>query len=398
MITIFVLNIVAFIFILGVNFSSGIFSAYLKAFGATELIISLGAAALYLTRGTSSILIDKLSHKVSFKNLFIIAFLGSAISTYLFMLSHDPAINALLRTVQGIFSGLYWVLINIYAISLGSNSFEKFKNLSSVTIFLNIGGFIGCIVSGMIASKYSVYTSFYIGIVILLAGAFVCLFLDNIKSGNETKSHSGHNPIYGRERLILIVAVLTSSINAYVNIGIPLFILQLGGSYREIGITAGLGIVTSAIIIGFAPWLRKRFPYRTIIKVDYSLIILCLIAVFYFKKISLIYILQSILMGICALERNLWYAILHEYSKNYNKAIGILRGFIDYFGAILLLLYGYLIGTLGTIPVAVCIVFVAMMILTFVLNYKNLLFLKYKKSLIIKNPTQFYHALHRISE
>lgn len=311
------------------------------------------------------------------------------------MIPHSPISVALLRTAQGIFSGLYWVLINVYAISLGKNSFEKFKNLSSVTIFLNIGGFIGCIISGFIASKYSAYASFYVGIAILIFGAFISLYLPHINNGDKPEHTDTHAPIFGRERLVLTVAILTSVINSYVNIGIPLFILQLGGSYKEIGITTGLGIAAIAIIVGFSPILRKRFSYRTIMKVDYILIILSLFSVFYFKNIKYIYFLQAILMGVCGLERNLWYAILQEHSKHYNKSIGILRGYIDYFGAFLLLLYGYTIDTFGAIPVALCTGIFAMIIITFILTYEGLSFLKYKKNILIKHIAPFESILHR---
>lgn len=381
---------------LGVNFSSGIFSAYLKSFGASEIIISVGAAALYITRGTSSIMIDKLSKMIPFKKIFIIAFIGSAVSTILFTIPHDPLTIAVLRTVQGVFSGLYWVLINIYAVSLGVKTFDKFKNLSSVTIFLNIGGFAGAVLSGKIASEYSAHTSFYIGTVILIIGAIICLYLKDIESKNTRSEEFTNAPLFDRERLILVIAVVSSCINAYINLGIPLFILHLGGSYKEIGTTTGMGILAAAAIVGASPWIKKKYSYSTIVKVNYLLITVNLFAVFYFKSILVIYFLQSILMGISALDRNIWYSVLHDNSKNYNKSIGLLRGVIDYYGAFLFIVYGYIIHVFGHYVVVSVIVITAIILTLIVSHLKQLQFLKKTKHLHIHGAAHFNHVLHRL--
>lgn len=173
---IFVLNIAAFIFMFGISFTYGIFSAFLKSFGASAFIISLSSSALYITRGTSNIFFNKLSKRFSFRNLFISAFIGSAVNTMLFMFPHSPVILSLLRMLQRLFSGFFWVLINIYSISLGSKSFDKLKNLSSVTIFTNLVGFLGSTLSRKIAADYSPYVSFLISTATLLIGAIACLF------------------------------------------------------------------------------------------------------------------------------------------------------------------------------------------------------------------------------
>jgi MFS family permease len=394
-IIIFILNIAAFIFMLGLNLSTGFFSAYLKSLGATALIISLGSSALYVTRGSASILIDKLSKIISFKRLFILSFIGSAISTMLLLSSFNPVIVALLRTFQGIFSGIYWVMINIYAIHFGSSNSSKFKNLTSVTMFINLGGFIGSIAGGKLAEAFSPNLCFYLGTIILIIGAIVSLKLEDIKSKNKQSEKVDKNlHTTAREKLIIIFAILSSTMYSYISIGIPLFILQLGGSYKEIGITSGLGIGAGVLILSIAPIIKKYLSYGSIIKIDYILIMANLSAIFYFKSIFLIYFLQSVLIGIVALERNLWYSILHDHSNNYNKSIGILRGFMDYFGMVLFLIYGFFIEYFGATNVAmtvVCITFIFLMLMIF---SRRLKFLKTSKAVHIHGVCQYNHMLH----
>lgn len=391
-----ILNIVAFIFMLGVNFSSGIFTAYIKAIGGTELIISIGMASLYLTRGTTSIFVDKLSKKIPYKTLFVIAFLGSAISSLIFVIPSSPTVVAAFRAIQGIFSGLYWVLINIYAVSLASSSLDKFKNLSSVTIWLNLGGFISCYLTGKVASIFSPTISFYIGSIILLVGAFISLRLKDISNNHMEIERSSKNNFSGKEKIIIFFAIISSSVYAYISIGIPLFILQLGGSYAEIANTTALGILSTAAIIALAPKIKERFAYRTIMKFDYCLIITSIFLIFYFKNIFLIYFFQAILIGTSALERNLWYGVLQDNSSNFNKSISTLRGLIDYFGVILFVLYGFLIQTFGSVPIAItvggtCLIFMLL------LNLKKLHFLKSKNPIHINGVIHhFDHILHRI--
>lgn len=382
---------------LGVNFSSGIFSAYLKYLGATQIIISVAAAALYITRGSSSLMINKLSKIVSLRFLFWVAFLGSAISTLAFTIPSNPLIVSLLRTLQGIFSGIYWVLINVYAFSYAKDSFSKFKNLSSVTIWLNIGGFLGCMLGGRVASQYSPILCFYIGSIILLIGSIFCLGLKDQRSENQQKEKISISTLTKKEKLIITFGILTSILNTYIGLGIPLYILELGGSYAEIGTITALGILSTSFVVGISPWIRKRFSYKTLMQSNYITIIITLTAIFYFKSIFLIYFLQCILTAVGALERNLWYGALQEYCSDFNHSIGLLRGVTDYFGVFLFLLYGFIIQKFSSITMAVIIGLFTFALFCIITFNKKIAFLGHKKAIHINGFTEhFDHTLHRI--
>jgi len=395
---ILVLNIVAFLFMFGVNFSQSIFSAYLKSLGAVEIIISIGAAALYVTRGTTSILVNKISNKISFKKLFFITFIGSAISSILIGIPTNPLITASLRMLQGMFSGLYWVLINIYAANLGTKYISKFKNLSSVSIFLNLGGFLGSIMSARIASTYSPHLSFYIGFSILFLSSFITLFLKDIKNQiikNDNISRSVFIP--KQEKTIIRIALLGSFVFAFINIGVPLFVLKIGGSYTEIGYMTGYGILGAAIVLGISPKIKMKYTYKQIIRTDYILILLNLFLIFYTRNMYVIYISQAVLMSLVALERNLCFAVLQEVSKNFNKSVGVLRGYMDYLGALILVTYGLLIQLYGAQNIFVLVALQIFIILYVVVFSKKAKFLSRNKIVQLKNNYNYKNSINKSS-
>jgi len=110
-----------------------------------------------------------------------------------------------------------------------------------------------------------------------------------------------------------------------------------------------------------------------------------------------IYISQAVLMSLVALERNLCFAVLQEVSKNFNKSVGVLRGYMDYLGALILVTYGLLIQLYGAQNIFVLVALQIFIILYVVVFSKKAKFLSRNKIVQLKNNYNYKNSINKSS-
>ncbi|NLW16828.1 MAG: MFS transporter [Firmicutes bacterium] len=128
---------VAFLQNLAMTSAGGILSVYLRTLGGSELLVGISFAWFSLVRGLTSLCCGQITDRLGRSSLLSLSLAGFGAASLAYAVAQNPVQIAILRVVQGLAAGLYWVVI-LCMVADASGPDERLQNMTIFNIYIAI--------------------------------------------------------------------------------------------------------------------------------------------------------------------------------------------------------------------------------------------------------------------
>ncbi|NLY53999.1 MAG: MFS transporter [Firmicutes bacterium] len=357
--------IVAFVQTLSIAAADSILPVYLKALGASEFLVGIAFAWFSLVRGITSLSSGPLVDWLGRRTLLGFSQAGFALANLAYALVQSPGQLAACRLVQGLAAGLYWVVI-LSMVANASAPADRLRNLTLFNISVALSGMVGNWIAGFQAEYFSPSFVFLQSCIMF---ASISLFIFRFFPEEQAPDHqqptgrfsfSALLHISKQVKLISLLAGVGMIAETVTKMGMPLYVHGVGGSYRDVGLIAGLIVGCGLLSQFFAPKLQERLGNRGIILLVYVSNALFLLVLFWQKTLKLAYFLFPLIGALFALTNLTWLASAQNAAAagQMGAATGFFRGTLDLTNVAYYLAFGALSARFTVVPLLAVAAFV----------------------------------------
>ena len=289
----------------------------------------------------------------------------------------------LARIAHGIATGVFWVssmTLVSYLVPLG----KKIKGVSSYYFINNLAAIIIVLVSGILIAKYSPPFAFKISgtisiILALLFGIIILRYSHKLKiekiEKEDKKFKYSFKKLALEQKIAVTTVIVSYAINAFIYTYAGIFVIEQGGTYREVGYLVAFYLTANILANYLAPTLHRHIP-PLVLTLSPLIILIGLLCLFSLKHtLAWLFIIIPLITGVYSLSSTVWQSITQEYAaqNNQGKIIGFTRGTGDLISFSYYLIMAWIVSHISP--------YYGGYILAFII-FCNLLFLLYNRKVI----------------
>jgi len=180
--------------VIGIGIVIPVLPFYVESFGAKPFMITSLFAVFSLFSFLSAPFLGSLSDKIGRRPVLVLSILSTAIGWIVFALANQIWILFLGRIIDGMAAGNL-PIAQSYLADISKSDKERTENMGLIGSMFGIGFIIGPILGGLLSSVSHVFPFWVVGILALMNGILVFLFLPETNTNMDKSKKLSLNPM-----------------------------------------------------------------------------------------------------------------------------------------------------------------------------------------------------------